>query len=529
MTRFRSAVRSAAKTARSWLLPSGGGSSGTGTFFNGAANSRLTDWIFAPLASANQELKGDFRALRASARDLARNDPYANRYIQLVAENVIGPDGIQLQAQVRRADGTFDTAINSKIEAAWKDWSLPEHASVDGKLSWVDVQALFIQQVCADGEGLLRMVPAFQNPYGLSLQVLDPDQLDPDHNRARGEGQNEIRMSVEIDGWGRPVAYWILREHPSEYNARDRVRERIPASQIVHLFDTHRPGQTRGRTRFASVLVGTHTLHGYEEAALVSARAGASQMGFLKPSAEDGGGDPNAEGANDDFTMDAEPGTIGTLPPGWDFEKWDPAYPHTGFAEFVKAVLRRIATGLRVSYNLLASDLEGVNYSSLRGGLLSERDSWKRDQSWLAVHLHRRVYLEWMKWAITTNGLELPTRNVSRWSDHRWLPRGWAWVDPLKDIQASKEAIANGLDSRSRILGERGLDFEQVLEDLKHEQELAAEFGITLGDPAGGTNLTEFDDEDEDAPRKPASAPKDGGDRAGRSSRRGYASSGRRR
>src|SRR5204863_15402 len=48
----------------------------------------------------------------------------------------------------------------------------------------------------------------------------------------------------------------------------------------------------------------------------------------------------------------------------------------------------------------------------------------------------------------------------------KWRPRGWAWVDPLKDTNASILAINNALASREEVIAETGGDFEEVLEQL---------------------------------------------------------------
>ena len=159
---------------------------------------------------------------------------------------------------------------------------------------------------------------------------------------------------------------------------------------------------------------------------------------------------------------------------------------NTAFDSFVKAILRKISAGLDVSYASLTGDLTQVNYSSIRAGLLAERDVWRTLQGWMIDHFLRRVYRSWLRWALTSGALVLPSRNVSRWTEHRWQPRGWQWVDPLKDIQAALAAVQGGLDSRTRIAAEQGRDFEEILQDLAREKQLTEEYGIALGSGGGG-------------------------------------------
>ena len=463
--------------------------------------SRLTeDWVLASIKSADQEVRGDLRTLRARARELTRNNDTATRYLGLLEDNVVGHQGIRLQAQVTRPEGELDGPINAAIEDAWRHWGEPGTAAVDGRLGWLDIQSQCIRTVAQDGEALVRLVSGVRgNPFAFALHVLDPDQLDHTYNRAAGSAPGggrraEVRMGVEVDRWGRPLAYHLWDHHPSEHASRERRRIRVPADEIIHLYRVNRPGQTRGITWFAPALMKLRMVAGYEEAELVASRMAAAKGGFFERDADSAGIDPNSQAADERIAIEMEPGLIDYLPIGWKFNEWDPEHPVSAFKDFHKCMVRGIANGLGVSYTSLANDLEDVNFSSIRAGLLNERDAWRRTQVWLIEHLHRRVYRAWFSWALTTGALELPRRNQARWLQARWLPRGWPWVDPVKDLQASAMAVRMCLDSRTRLAAEQGRDFGEVLDDLVREEAMAAEKGVELstdmsrgsGDPSKG-------------------------------------------
>src|ERR1700721_662936 len=98
--------------------------------FKGAEMSRLwMDWVASPIA-ADQEIMNDFLRLRARAREMRRNHPLIRKYLNLLANNVIGPVGFKLRGRVRNNDGTLNAAFNKKIQAAWFKWS--KDVSVDG-------------------------------------------------------------------------------------------------------------------------------------------------------------------------------------------------------------------------------------------------------------------------------------------------------------------------------------------------------------------------------------------------------------
>ena len=238
--------------------------------YSGAQANRLTlDW-WAAILSADQEIKGNMRTLRARGRELGRNNPVAKQYLNLVAANVVGSAGIRYQSRVRTSSGELDSATNREIETAFTDWSMRGNCTVDGKLSLRAVEDLIVRAVATDGEVFLRHVPGFANKHGFAIQLIDADCIDHSFTRERGKNENEIRLGVEVDGWGRPVAYYVSPYHPSDFGG-SLERERIPAEFITHLYDPARVNQTRGVTWFHAVMLAMRILEGYIEAELVAA------------------------------------------------------------------------------------------------------------------------------------------------------------------------------------------------------------------------------------------------------------------
>lgn len=448
--------------------------------FHGASTGRLyNDWrvgIFSP----DYEARTEARLLRARARSLVRDNGYAAGFVDELSNNVVGPAGIRLRARVRTLTAKdLHKETNSKIEAAWLDWGFPENTSADGHDSWTDVQQLAIKTVATDGEAFFRKLKYYDNRHSFALLPIDADQVDEYYNRLPSPGTNEIRQGVEISGYGRPVAYHVWTRHPSDAGYRERIA--IPADEMIHLFVRYRPNQTRGVTWFAPVLTSVRMLDGYTEAELVAARTAAAKMGFIEtanpeafPTAVDT--DPDAK----QRLMQADPGIIDELDPGQTFKGFDPQHPTTAYKEFTQTVLRGIGRGLNMSYITFTGDLNGTSYSSGRIGLLAERDRWRTLQTFVAVQLCRPVYLAWYPMAELAGVLTIDSRLTADKRQVQWKPRGWAWVDPLKDTQASILGIQHGLESRRQALDEEGRDLEETFQDLADEQELADEMGIDI-------------------------------------------------
>lgn len=443
----------------------------------------LKEWIESPLkasGSLDWDLRNKLYTLRSKARQLALNNPLIVQYLQLLEQNVIGPRGIRLQAQVRNNDGNLNKAINDKIETGWSDfWRDPW---VDGRMSGVAGEQLLIRTVAVDGEAFVRRIRGSKYKYGLKLQMIDADLVDHQFNRPRGaKGENEVRLGIEVDEWGKAEGVWVWSSAPQDINTGiPRQRTRIPADDIIHLYDPARINQTRGITWLNSVMTPLNILDGYVEATLLAARTGACSMPLFKHTNSDlyetdSNGNPKPT-AN--FNIELTPGGGLTMPAGLEMQEFKPNQVTIGFGEFTKESKRWSSSGLCTSYNALANDLEGVNYSSMRSGLLIERDSWKCLQQMWIDRFRVPVFGWFLNDALLSGGLVLDSRNPVKFMAAKWVPRGWPWVDPLKDVNAAVVAIQNGLGSRTGYLGEQGEDFEETCEELADEKRIASGAGL---------------------------------------------------
>lgn len=458
--------------------------------YAGASNSRLFyDWAVSIL-SPDSEAFSSLTIMRARARQLERDNPFIAGFLDELANNVVGPHGITLQARVTNSNGDPVKKTNWSIEAAWKEWSFPENASIDGIDSWTDIQRLHVRAIARDGESLIRRRAA-DNDFGFALQLIDPDLLDETLNRPAKDGQNEIRMGIERNADGKPLFYHLWKRHPSDLmfagvGKEDHVR--VPADEIIHDFVRTRPGQTRGVTWFAPILTTVKMLDGYTEAELIAARLQASQMGVITTTEEGAVAQYLAERARkanggettEPAPMEAAPGMMPRLMPGETMEMFNPTHPAMAFEPFTKTILRAIGRGLGIAYHTLTGDLREANYSSLRAGLLPERDHWRALQVWLAGRCHRRVFKWWVPAALASGQLQVDRRVPGELFAHVWKGRGWKWVDPLKDLQAAEIELRLGLSSRQRLHGEAGTNYEDTIDELKFEQEYAEAEGVDV-------------------------------------------------
>ena len=448
--------------------------------FMAAAHSRLTASWMAAERSINEELRSDLDALRARSRDLSKNNDYARRYLRMVARNVVGPAGFTLQARVVDASGAPATDINAVIEGAWWRWGRRGVCEVTGQQSFQDLCRAVVVACARDGEALVRLTGGTRTEP-LRLQHVDVARIDTRRNQQRTAGQPAIVMGVEQDAAGRPVAYWLKDD--VEHHGGSR---REPADNLLHLFLTEQAAQSRGLPWMHAAMLSLHDLGEFNRSAMLAARRSADVLGFIVSP------DGTATAAADD-TEDGEPlkisapGTYDVLPEGYDIRTPEYAYPNNVYAAFTKAILQRIASGLDVSYVSLANDLEGVSYSSIRAGVLEERDQWLALQDWFANAFLEPVYARWSRWAWLTGqlGPSDGARQVVDMQAHEWQGRRWSWVDPLKDIQAAREAIRSGLQSPQQVAAQHGADIEDVLDSIAAFEAMAKAKGVSLVDYGG--------------------------------------------
>lgn len=444
--------------------------------YAGAVVNRLTSGWPITSQSADEEIRTSLKNLRARSRELARNNDYARKFLKLCVTNVVGAYGMTMQNKAKDSNGKLDTLANTKIEEAWEEWCRKENCDISRELSWVDMQRLFIETVARDGEILVKKIAA-DNRFKFSLQLLEADHLDENYNLVLPNG-NKIKMGIEFDKWQRRVAYHLLVNHPGDYTyvrAGNRY-ERVPAVEIMHVYMKERPSQSRGVPWMHSAMTRLNMLGAYEEAELVAARLGASKMGFYEtPTGVEYIGDAIDNG---NLVKEVEPGIFEQLPAGITFKPFDPQHPVGNFQFFMKTVLRGIASGLLVSYNSLASDLESTSYSSVRAGSLEERDMWRVLQNWMVTNYCDEVFESWLKMALLTQAISLPSAKFEKFNAPKWQVRGWQWIDPLKDVKANIEAIQFGLKTRSMIAAEQGYDIEDIFEQLIHEKELMKKLGL---------------------------------------------------
>ncbi len=472
--------------------------------YAGANQGRLfTDFVGSSF-SADSELRTSLPILRNRSRDLARNNEYAKRFLNLIKTNVVGEKGFTVQVRARNENRSFDSAGNAIIENAFKSWGRLGNCDTTGRMSWLDAQRYVAETLARDGEVFVKFVQNKRFRDGFSLQFIESDLVDEGKN-GKADNGNQVRMGVEVDQFQKPVAYYVLTAHPNDTlnfaNKVSRKHIRVPANEMLHVFIPQRTHQNRGEPFMAPAISSLKMLHGYREAELIAARAAAAKFGIITtPDGDEFIGDDETE--DEVPVIDMAPASVYQLPSGHDFKMIDPAHPTSAFADFEAAVLRGVASGLNVSYTSLSNDLKGVSYSSIRQGTIEERDHYKTLQSFIIQHFCEPVFRAWLDSALTFGQVPIPVSKYGKFADNvHFRGRGFAWVDPQREINANVMALSNGIVSMNDIAANYGRDVEDLFEQIQADKEMAERYGLKMAFEPFGQKApvqAEITEDDED-------------------------------
>lgn len=452
-----------------------------------AAKTTLSSGAWMPVdAKINTIIANSVPAMRTRARQILRDMPAMATGVDRVVDFMVG-DGLTMQARVKDpATGKLAKAINQKIEDGWNFWC--DEADDAGRLHFNEIQQLCCRQECgAEGEYLL--VKKFSRATGrylpFSLMTLDTATLTA--YGATALPGNEIFMGVEYDPrTGRVMAY-----HFEDYD-RFKTPLRIPADQVICGFQTRAPGQLRGVTPLAPVILLSHQMRDFLEATVSTAQKAARWLAFVTSS--DPASTMAAFGAglsstytdtagNSKYTMEFGHAIVDFLHTGEKVDIASHNVPGDSFTPFIKFMLQTFAAALGCSYELVSGDYDNAKYTAAR---ISRNDMIKSigvRRSRIMRQLCENVRRECLDWLVMSGRIYLPGYFTNRAAYLRsvWVGPGSDLLDPLREGRAESDAIANFTRSPQDVLISRGKDPETVLDEHQEWRQMLADRGLSAG------------------------------------------------
>lgn len=465
-----------------WVAPQWGASRARARalarHFEAASSGRRTDGWHRLGTDANAAAAGNaLNTLRAQARDLVRNNPWARHGLRRIVANTVGW-GIRPKATGPAAD---------RVTQAWRDWAETTQCDSAGRLTMYGIQALVMRTIVESGEILIRRrwrLPEDKLAVPMQLQILEPDFLDAGRNGILGDAGGPIIQGVEFDAIGRRVAYWLFDRHPGGLGAfgigagsLNALSQRVSAADVLHVFDQERAGQVRGPSWFASVDVRLHDFAQFEDATLMKQKIAACMAAFVT---DPGDGTVAAGLAGTDSTTGRptdtfEPGMILSLPPGKTVTVANPP-PATDHQSYSACSLRGIAAGLGATYEDLTGDYSQVNYSSGRMGRLAHQADVHHWRWNMLVPQFCAPVWGWMQQALTI----VDAIQVGTAAPAEWHPAPMAMLDVDKESKAYQQRVRNGQMTWPQMVRELGEDPDALLAEIAAFNQKLDKLGIAL-------------------------------------------------
>lgn len=441
--------------------------------------------------------QGVRRTLRNRARYEKANNPYCRSLINTISSDTIGT-GPRLALNI---PGAPSWAVR-QIESAFSNWGLA--------MNLADKLRIKNDAKLTDGESisLLTSNPKVEHDVKLDIRTYEADQcmtpfydpFDPLHYDG-----------MELDTWGNPTHYHLLKYHPGgmwwmipwEY-------DRIEAKSILHWYRPDRPGQLRGIPEIASALPLFAYLRRYTLSTVAAAEIAAMLAGIMYTDqpAQDGEG----QGPKLYDAIELVRGALLSLPDQWKAEQFKPNQPTSSYKEFKGEILAEIGRSVNATFNIIAGNSSGYNYSSGRLDHLIYFRSIRVERHRMRFRVLDRMFRAWLEEAMFVPGLipdGLPPFSTWTWD---WHWDGFESIDPLKDAQADIALLNANLTTLKELYAERGLDWEVALRQRAKEIALCNELGIPIAQsiptPASKAPSSQEDAEPE-APNFSGDEPRD--------------------
>lgn len=435
--------------------------------YDGADTGRLQGdkWLTSKL-SGNDQLHAELETLVDRSLDLFRNDCYAASAVNGRVDNVVGA-GIRPQSRVQAKRGVITQsqadAFNTDVEKAWA-----EFAEAD---AFYEKQRMLERCSGIFGENWLLMTndDMRYKPVTLSTQVVAPQRIAYESIGPTRSGERR-RLGLRLDAKGNPTDAFVRQSVPNDSQSVGQKETEISLDDILHGFEKQFPGQLRGVPWMTPAMARLKDLKDFVHANLVAEQVAACHSAFIT-----GITDPMmlAEAGRTRSNLeDLAPGSIQYLAEGEGVVFSDPARPGTTLAPYVEWALHGVAAALRYPYELLAKQFTN-NFSGGRLALIDGRITFKVWQQCMIQRTLKKVWARFIDQCVVQGVVSVDIvayeANRAHFLQHAWIPPGWPWVDPEKEVKADLAAIAGGLQTETESLTQRGRDFDETLANRERE------------------------------------------------------------
>jgi lambda family phage portal protein len=408
-----------------------------------------------------------------------------NRALDVVRNDWAGASSVQKWTTALVGVGIQPRWANQRYREIWDRW-VPE-ADADCVLDAYGLQTLATGAWFSAGEVFLRRRPrSLDAPLTLPVQTqvieshLVP-MIDYD-SHPKLPKEHTIRQGIERNRFGRRTAIWMYPDHPGDPVSRPDVRLdeliRVPASEVSHMFEPTRPGQLRGVSGLASVLIKLRASMDFEDAVLDRQKLANLFMAIIKRQMPPDWADiqinqmtglPKWYDSEGRSVVGLEPGLTQDLMPGEDMTFTNPPEAGTTYTDYMRTSHMGTSAGQSLPYEFMSGDIREVSDRTLRI-VVNEFRRFAEQRQWqILVPMHCQPTVRWVGQAAVLSG-RLTASEYDTFIRPEWSPHGWEYIHPVQDVEAAVKARDAGFTSTSRVIAKRGDDPRVVLAERQADE-----------------------------------------------------------
>lgn len=469
--------------------------------------------------SADLDLAPAKRMADARSRDLARNDAGLQNGVASRVDNIVGayfmlnakPNSAQLFG---KEDTDWEDEFQEEVEEkfAADAESIECHLDASGRNTLTEMVRLAVEQETVYGEVLAsaEWISEYGRPCGTAIQMIDSDRLSTPPNKM---ADRNISMGVQKNSYGKPIGYHVRMDHPSEWRSGQSYKwQYVPAQmkwgrrQMIHLFQQHRPSQSRGIGVMVSAISEMKMSKQFRQIVLQNAILNATFAATIESDLDSAtvlqmlGGEMVTPEAVQDMltsymaghynTMSALMGgsknlhidgvKIPHLPPGTKLNLNGAGQGGALGTDFEVSLNRVMAAALGLSYEQFSRDYSNTNYSSARAAMGETYKAMLAIKRNIADRFASMIYRLWLEEMLNKGEITSIRRNMPNWYEGRnrewyagaeWVGASRGQIDELKETQAAILRMDNGLSTLEIETARLGQDWRRQLRQMKREQE----------------------------------------------------------
>lgn len=413
------------------------------------------------------------------SRYFERNSAILNRLADLFEQFTVGSCGLQILP-----DSTDET-WNDSAKTWWDSWC--SSCDLASSLNFGMIQSLVARAWFIDGEIFIRKVTGRVKTAGLQsgkpvfvpkIQLLEAHRIETPGHLASMEGSGIID-GIEVNGDGRPTAYWYRDgfglEHQSTY-------VRIPAEEIIHVFEPSRAGQMRGLPFIYPVINDLHDLDDLQILEQRAARDAAEKSTFLTTAS----GELNAEEyRRQKLNIATRTDTAGTdtleqrvqqmrktiggrmfaLASGEDVKQFVPQRPSVATVEYWNYLCSKVCAGVGITMLLVfPRSMQGT----VARAELDVANAFFRARSAVLADAFKRVYQWAVGWGVQFDGQLDGAPKDGSWAQCSCRPPRGCNVDIGRNSSAMLAELAAGARTLESVYAETGQDWKrEIRQSLK--------------------------------------------------------------